>query len=63
MFILSNKGEIVDELKDNIKSISTEASRYGELKKTYETKRDHYVKVLNDMSANVTAPTKTNWND
>jgi hypothetical protein len=50
MFILSTRPDIIDELKDNIKTIQTEAGRYGELKKTYEAKRDHYVKILNDIS-------------
>jgi chaperonin cofactor prefoldin len=51
MFILSTPEEISKELKSNLSSIGTEAARYAELKKTYEAKRDHYVKVLNDMSA------------
>ena len=62
-FILSTKDEIAHELKDNIQAITKESAKYGvnnsqlslnliqELKKTYEAKRDHYVKVLNDMSA------------
>lgn len=51
MFILSNQDEIANELRDNLKSINTECARFTELKKTYEAKRDHYVKQLNDMSA------------
>ena len=51
MFILSSQDEIATELKDNLKSINTECSRFTELKKTYEAKRDHYVKTLNDMTA------------
>ncbi|CDW80457.1 UNKNOWN [Stylonychia lemnae] len=51
MFIQSNQQDIIVELKDNIRSITTEQGRYTELKKTYEAKRDHYVKVLNDLSA------------
>ena len=50
MFILSTQPDIVSELKDNIKQITNETTRYVELKKTYEAKRDHYVKVLNDLS-------------
>ncbi len=48
MFILSTQPDIIVELKDNIKTIQNETSRYVELKKTYEGKRDHYVKVLNE---------------
>ncbi len=51
MFILSTQDEIGNELKDNLKSINTECARFTELKKTYEGKRDHYVKTLNDMTA------------
>ena len=51
MFILSSQDEIATELKDNLKSINTECARFTELKKTYEAKRDHYVKTLNDMTA------------
>ena len=51
MFILSSQDEIASELKDNLKSINTECARFTELKKTYEAKRDHYVKTLNDMTA------------
>ena len=49
MFIASSQGEIAGELKENLKSINTEAARFTELKKTYEAKRDHFVKALNDM--------------
>ena len=51
MFIASTQEEIASELKENLKSINIEAGRFTELKKTYEAKRDHYVKTLNDMSA------------
>eukprot|EP00347_Sterkiella_histriomuscorum_P017749 403348143 len=52
MFILSDKPAIVAELKDNINSISSEQGKYTELKKTYEAKRDHFVKALNDLAQN-----------
>ena len=51
MFILSNKEEIAHELRDNLKTLGIETGRYTELRKTYEAKRDHFVKTLNDMSA------------
>lgn len=51
MFIVSSQAEISKELKENLTSINTECARFTELKKTYEAKRDHYVKTLNDMSA------------
>ena len=51
MFIISTQDEIAVELRDNLKSLNTEVGRYTELKKTYEAKRDHFVKTLNDMSA------------
>lgn len=51
MFIVSSQEEISKELKENLNSINVECARFTELKKTYEAKRDHYVKILNDMSA------------
>ena len=51
MFILSSQADIAGELRDNLKQINLEAARYTELKKTYEAKRDHFVKVLNDMGS------------
>ncbi len=51
MFIASSQGEIAGELKENLKSINIEAGRFTELKKTYEAKRDHFVKALNDMGS------------
>ena len=51
MFIISGQDEIGSELRDNLKSLNTEVGRYTELRKTYEAKRDHYVKILNDMTA------------
>jgi chaperonin cofactor prefoldin len=51
MFIMEGKDNIEGELKENIKSITHEQGRYTELKKTYEGKREHYIKVLNDLTA------------
>ena len=51
MFILSSQDEIAGELRENLKSINTECGRFTELKKTYEAKRDHFVKILNEMGA------------
>jgi hypothetical protein len=51
MFILSTQEEIATELKDNMKTINGELGKYTELRKTYEAKRDHFVKALNEMTA------------
>ena len=38
------------ELKDNLGMINKELVKYQELKKTYEAKKDHYVKTLNELT-------------
>ena len=50
---MSDKPAIESELKDNINSIQQEQGKYVELKRTYEHKRDHFVKALNDLAASI----------
>ena len=49
MFIVSNNADLISELKDNAKTISSEQERYANLKKTYEQKKEHYTKTLQEL--------------
>ena len=50
MFILQPKQEIANELKLNAKSLNQEIEKYAELRKTYEAKREHLTKQVQEVA-------------